>query len=178
MDTPSASAPPVSRLPEPLARATAHWTIYLPTLVVGLVWLVIFLWAELHRPALEGLRALALAVEVLGVPLLFFAAALRARMLAVEVWPRGREGTAEAAERELVMRDGFARPRSLRVGAPEIAALRVRRSLPQRYFGGGALDLRMLSGERLMIADLDDPDAIAHALKLTAPHAAQPAQLR
>ncbi len=177
MNSPSASAPLVAAA-QPLARATAHWTIYLPTLAVGLVWLCIFAWAELHNPPLAGLRSLALAVEALGVPLLLSSAVLRARILTVEIWPRGREGTAAAAERELVLRDGFARPRSLRVGAPEIAAIRVRRSLPQRLLGGGALDLKMLSGERVFIADLDDPEAIAHALRLAAPHHAQPERLR
>lgn len=171
MNKPSASAPLVSGTDRPLASARAHWTIYLPTLVVGAVWLAIYAWAELHEPPLAGLGALALAVEALGVPLLFFAAALRARLLTVDVWPRGREGTEGAAARELVLRDGFARPRSLRVGATEIATLRVRRSLPQRLFGGGALDLVMLSGERVFIADLDRPDEVAHALKVAPPHA-------
>lgn len=163
---------------EPLASAAAHWTIYLPAAVVGLVWLGIFVWATFHVPELSGLRALALAVVALGTPLLVLAAALRARLLSVEIWPMGEEGTEAAAERELVLVDGFARPRSLRVGAREIASIHIRRSLPQRLFGGGALDIKMLSGERVLITDLDRPDALAHALEITPTHRHAPAQLR
>jgi len=163
---------------EPLASAAAHWTIYLPAAAVGLVWLGIFVWATFHEPELSGLRALALYVAALGTPLLVLAAALRARLLSVEIWPMGEEGSEAAAERELVLRNGFARPRSLRVGAREIASIRVRRSVPQRLFGGGALDIKMLSGERVLIADLDQPDALAHALEITPTHRPAPAQLR
>ncbi|MEN6543021.1 PH domain-containing protein [Parvibaculum sp.] len=163
---------------EPLASAVAHWTIYLPAAVVAAVWLGIFLWATFHAPQLSGLRALSLAVLMLGTPALAFAAALRARLLSVEIWPMGAEGTERAAERELVLRDGFAMPRSLRVGAREIASIRVRRSLPQRLFGGGALDIRMLSGERVLIADIDQPDALAHALAITTHHTHAPARFR
>lgn len=174
----SATDLPPSGASGPLASAGAHWTIYFPALVVALVWLVVFAWAAFHQPPLAGLRALALAVVALGTPVLAFAAALRARLLSVEIWPRGREGTQAAAERELVLRDGFARPRSLRVGAREIASIRVRRSLPQRLFGGGALEIKMLSGERVLIADLDRPDALAHALAVTPAHAPVSAKLR
>lgn len=163
---------------EPLASAAAHWTIYVPAIVVAAVWFVIFLWSTVHVPPLSGLRALSLAVILLGTPVLIFAAALRARLLSVEVWPKGAEGTDDAAERELVLRDGFARPRSLRVGAREIASIRVRRSLPQRLLGGGALDIRTLSGERVLIADIDHPDRLAHALAITTHETQAPASFR
>lgn len=178
MNRQSATDLPLSGASRPLASAGAHWTIYLPALVVALVWLAIFTWATFHEPPLSGLRALALAVVALGTPVLIFAAALRARLLSVAIWPKGREGTEAAAERELVLRDGFARPRSLRVGAREIASIRVRRSLPQRLLGGGALEIRMLSGERVLIADLDQPDALAHALSVTPAHAPVSGPLR
>ncbi len=152
------------RTSPPLAAARAHWTIYLPTLVVAAVWAAVYGWAALHEPPLMGLRGLALAVEVLAVPPLLFFAALRARVLMVEVKARlDGEGRATGL-RELCLREGFGNPREVRVGADEIAFVRVRRSLPQRFFGGGALDVRTLSGERIWIADLDAPDAIAHAV--------------
>lgn len=141
-----------------VAAARAHWTIYLPSLVVALVWAAIYFWAVEHRPVLGGVRAVALAVEALGVPLLLFFAAVRARVLIVEV---RRDESGEAV---LHARSGFARPREVQIGAGEIASVRVRRSLPQRLFGGGAVDIKTLSGESLRFADLDRPDAIAQAL--------------
>jgi hypothetical protein len=148
-----------SSAPSPaIAAARAHWTIYLPSIVVALVWAAIYGWAETRQPVLAGVRAAALAVEALGVPLLLFFAAVRARVLLLEVRPRA------GGEAVLFARSGFARPREVQVGAQEIASIRVRRSLPQRLFGGGALDLKTLSGESLWFPDLDRPDAIARAL--------------
>jgi hypothetical protein len=144
----------------PLATARAHWTIYLPSLVVGLVWAGVYAYASLHQPVLAGLRALALAVVALGAPMLVFSAALRARVLIVEV----RSSRVNAAGLEFYARSGFVRPREIRIGAAEISSLRLRRSFPQRLFGGGALDLKTLSGDRLRLADLDRPEAIAAAL--------------
>lgn len=152
---PMTSPPPSSVI----AAAHAHWTIYLPSIVVAVVWAAIYGWAVMHHPVLGGVRAVALAVEALGVPLLFFFAAVRARVLLVAVRREGVEG--EAA---LYARSGFARPKEVYVGASEIVSIHVRRSLPQRLFGGGALDLKTLSGERLYFTDLDKPQAIASAL--------------
>lgn len=150
------SSPP----PSPAtAAAHAHWTIYLPSILVALVWAAIYGWAATHQPVLGGVRAVALAVEALGVPLLLFFAAVRARILAVEVRRESADG--EAA---LFARSGFARAREVHVGAREIASIRVRRSLPQRLFGGGALDIKTLSGETLFVTDLDKPEAIAQAM--------------
>lgn len=158
----------MSNAPDPFlahpatAVARAHWTIYLPTLVVALVWAGVYSWAQFHQPALPGIRSLALAVEALAVPLLLFFAAVRARVLIVEV----RAGHGEGDELALHARSGFARPKEVWIGAREIASIRVRRSLPQRFLGGGALDLRTLSGEILWLTDLDRPEAIAQALAL------------
>ncbi len=154
------AVPDIASQPPPLAAARAHWTIYLPSLAVALVWIGVYGYAALHQPPLAGLRALALAVVLLGVPVLLLSAALRARVLAVEVRQGRRDGTAL----ELYARGGFIRPREIRIGAGEIASLRLRRSLPQRLFGGGALDLKTMSGDRVRLADLDRPEVIAAAL--------------
>lgn len=149
------SNPSSSSSPTPAVSARAHWTIYLPTLVVALVWAGIYGWAHSRDPGLEGLASMALLVEALGVPLLLFAAALRARVLTVELRKEGRE---------LYLRTGVLRVRDVGIGLSEIAHVRVRRSLPQRLLGGGALDIKTLSGERIFVADLDRPEAISAAL--------------
>lgn len=140
---------------EPPCAAHAHWTIYLPSLVVALVWAGVYLIAVRHQPALEGLRALALAVEGLIVPVLLFFAAVRARVLTAAMRDEGQR---------LYVCSGFFRPQDISIGVSEIASVRVRRSLPQRLFGGGALDIKTLSGERVFVSDLDRPDVIAAAL--------------
>lgn len=150
MSNPRSSPPPCA--------AHAHWTIYLPSVVVALVWAVIYGWAASRQPELGGLKAVALAVEALGVPVLLAFAALRARVLEVAL----REGGV------LHLRSGVLAPKEVTIGLDEVASVRVRRSVPQRLFGGGALDIKTLSGERLFIADLDRPDVIAAALVVPA----------
>tara|TARA_R110000824_G_scaffold390760_10_gene587782 strand:+ start:680 stop:1153 length:474 start_codon:yes stop_codon:yes gene_type:complete len=142
-------------VPSPAPAAYAHWTIYLPTGVVALVWAGIYGWAVTREPRLQGLMSLALAVEALGVPLLLGSAALRARVLAAEMRDDGAT---------LFLRSGFLRPREVSVGRSEVASVRLRRSLPQRLFGGGAIDVKTLSGEHLFVTDLDHPARIVAAL--------------
>ncbi|HEY4345604.1 MAG TPA: PH domain-containing protein [Parvibaculum sp.] len=154
MSSPSSPPSPAT------AAARAHWTIYLPSILVALVWAGIYGWAVRHQPVLAGVRGAALVVEALGVPLLLFFAAVRARVLLVEV----RRSDGGEGEAMLYARSGFLRPREVHIGAREIASARVRRSLPQRLFGGGALDLKTLSGESLFFTDLDKPEAIAQAM--------------
>jgi len=148
----SESAPASLALP---VCARAHWTIYLPSLVVALVWAAIYGWAVTRDPVLSGLSSVALLVEALGVPLLLLAAALRARVLRVELRKGGRE---------LYLRSGVLRARDVGIGLAEIAHVRVRHSIPQRVLGGGALDIRLLSGDRIVMTDLDNPAYIAAAI--------------
>jgi len=137
----------------PLPRvAHAHWTIYLPSVLVALVWAVIYVWAAGRD--LGGIKSLALAVEVIGVPVLLFFAAVRARILGASV--RG-DGV-------LTLRSGFLRPREVSIGLQEIVSVRVRRSALQNLLGGGALDVKTMSGERIVVNDLDAPEDIAAAL--------------
>lgn len=150
MSNPRPSSPPCA--------AHAHWTIYLPSVVVALVWAAIYGWAVTRQPVLGGLKAVALAVEALGVPALLAFAALRARVLEVTL----RDGGV------LYVRSGVLRPKAVAIGVNEVASVRLRRSLPQRLFGGGALDIKTLSGERLLITDLDRPAALVAALVVPA----------
>lgn len=147
------SNPPVT--PQSSVSARAHWTIYLPTLVVALVWAGIYGWAHWHDPALDGLASVALFVEALGVPVLLLTAALRARVLTVELRKDGRQ---------LYMRTGVLHARDVGIGLSEIAHVRVRHSIPQRLLGGGALDITTLSGDRLLVTDLDNPGRVAAAI--------------
>ncbi|ABS63904.1 hypothetical protein Plav_2290 [Parvibaculum lavamentivorans DS-1] len=135
------------------ARSGAHWTIYLPTLVVALTWTVVYFWADRQEPPLTAIRAIALAIEAVVVPLLLSHAFLRARVLRAEV-------AGEAAAIEW----GFPLKRKLRLDIADIALAQVRRSYAQRYFGGGALALIGADGKRYLIADLARPEEIAAAI--------------
>lgn len=145
--------PPV---PAEAAAAAAHWTIYLPTLVVAFTWGIVFLWAGWQEPALEAIKAIALVIEAVVVPFLFIHAFLRARVL-----------RAAAREGALTAEWGFPVRKRLALDMGEVVLAQVRRSHAQRLFGGGALALIERSGKRHLIADLDRPEEIAALINET-----------
>jgi hypothetical protein len=145
--------PPV---PESPVSSGAHWTIYLPTMVVMVTWAIVYFWAEWQEPPLLAIGGIALAVESVVVPLLLGHALLRARVLRAEV-----------AGGELRVEQGFPFRRRLRLDVRELALAQVRRSFAQRRFGGGALALIERNGTRHLIADLAKPEALAAAINET-----------
>ncbi|MEQ8267242.1 MAG: hypothetical protein RH982_08595 [Parvibaculum sp.] len=144
-ENPSPSEPPI--------RTGAHWTIYLPSLVVAVTWMVVYFWAIWQEPPLGAIRAVALAIESVVVPLLLVHAFLRARVLRAEI----SDGTLELAW-------GFPYRRHAQLDIAEISLAQVRCSFAQRRFGGGALALIARGGKRYMVADLAQPEEIAAAI--------------
>src|SRR5690606_34617825 len=88
----SQSAADSSPSARPLRRG-AHWTIYLPSLVVALTWAGVYFWAIWQEPPLAAIRSIALAIESVVVPLLLVHAFLRGRVLRAEI----AEGMLDAA---------------------------------------------------------------------------------
>lgn len=134
-------------------RSGAHWTIYLPSLVVAVTWAFVYLWAVSRDPALSAIAAIALAIEAVVVPLLLVHAFLRARVL-----------MAEAGAGRLHAVAGFPFRQHLDIAFDDIAVAQVRRPVAQRLLGGGALAIITRQGKRHLIADLADADAIAAAI--------------
>ncbi len=135
------------------ARSGAHWTIYLPSLIVAFTWAVVYFWADWQDPPLLAIRAVALAIEAVVVPLLLVHAFLRARVLRAEI-----------AGDALALQWGFPWKRRLRLDMDGIALAQVRRSFAQRRFGGGALALIGADGKRYLIPDLAGAEEIAAAV--------------
>lgn len=149
MNEPAANPP----IPGLVRRSGAHWTIYLPSLVVAATWAGVYFWAEWQEPPLLAIRAVSLAIEAVVVPLLLFHAFLRARVLRAEV-----------AGGTLDVRWNFPLKRHLRLDISEIALAQVRRSFAQRQFGGGALALICADGKRHLIPDLARAEELAAAI--------------
>ena len=134
--------------------ARAHWSIFLPAMVVAFIWALIYLWADNWTPRLSAIASLSLAVEGIVVPLLLIHAWGRAHVLGLRVGRRGLEARA-----------GFPRREVIEVGAREIAELDFRQAPLQRYFGAGRLDIRTESGARIRLDDLADAGAAAAAVR-------------
>ena len=122
----------------------AHWTIFLPALVIialyGGIWLISL---GLGRGE-GGLARLALQVAILGGPLLLLHAYLRYHFLGLVV---GR--------RELRYRRGWVRPKWRRVAIAEIVSARGGHNLFSGGSNAGPLVLTLRDGRRLRLDDME-----------------------
>lgn len=136
-------------------RFAAHWTIFLPSLVVaclyGGLWLVL---AAFGRADM-ALARLLLIVFVVGVPLLLVHAALRHRSCRLVI-----------GDSRLWCRHGWFRPRWRRIALADVDTVSAARSLFGRLLGGGAVVIRFKDGETLKLDDLDAPLTAARAIRM------------
>lgn len=132
----------------------AHWHIFIPTLVVAVLyffgWLVLLVLGR-GEGTLAKLFVLVLAV---GVPLLTIHAFLRFNTTRVQ------------------MCDAFIRyhpgwPKRFLVDLPYalVEKISIRRGLSGRIFGGGTLVLHLTIGEKVYVPDLSDPDGACKAAR-------------
>lgn len=145
---------PENMLSEVVRTGTgAHWTIYLPALVIAFTWGVVYFWSNWQEPPLLVVARIALIIEGMVVPLLLLHAFMRARVLRASV-----------GEGALLAVWGFPMRRRLALPLGDIAAAQLRRPAMQRWFGGGALAIITRQGARHLIADLAEPEKVAAAI--------------
>ena len=135
-------------------RFRAHWTIFLPALVVACLYGGLWLFFVAAGKGDTALARLLLIVAVVGAPLLLAQAFLRHLSFGLAVGPRG-----------LWYRRGWLRPRWRRVPLAQIARIDTALGLAGRLFGGGALVVRLKTGERLRLDDVRAPVDAARAIE-------------
>lgn len=126
-----------------LAFATrTHWSIYLPALLVSLIWGALLVWADAQEPTLVSVRWLALVIEAFFVPALYFAA-----------WVRAWGSEFVLGEGLYVRKSGF---KSEKIGAAlsMVERVCVRQSLLQRLLGAGTLDIYLKGGRVISLSDM------------------------
>lgn len=138
---------------EPLHRYKAHWHIFMPTVIIAVLYLVG--WSVLYFLGLSGggLARLFVIVLAIGVPILFTHAFLRYQTIAIEIF-----------ENTLQYHTGW--PRSEPVSLPYgmIKSARATRGLSGRLFGGGTVVLKLLAGEEIGVADVETPEVVVERL--------------
>ena len=126
----------------PAFSTRTHWSIYLPALLVALLWGVLLVWADAQEPKLVSVWWLALVIEAFFVPGLYLAAWLRAR---------GNEFTLGSG---LYVRKGGFRSEKLGVALSMVDDVSLRQSILQRWLGAGTLDVRLKGGRVVSLADM------------------------
>lgn len=126
----------------PAFSTRTHWSIYLPALLVSLLWGALLIWADSQEPKLMSVRWLALVIEAFFVPALYLAAWLRAR------------GNEFVLSDSLYICQGGFRSEKLGVTLAMVDSVSLRNSLLQRWLGAGTLDITLKGGRVVSLSDM------------------------
>lgn len=134
-------------------RHKAHWTIFLPSIFIALLyggsWLALL-------AAGKGDTALArilLLVILMVVPVLFVRASLRFQSFGLLI-----------GHQAITYRRGWVRPSWHRIQMDALASVRAVQTPFSRLFGGGALEFTEVDGRKFRFYDVKDTDQVARQI--------------
>ena len=135
---------------DPNHRYKAHWHIFMPTIIIAVLYLIG--WAVLYFMGLSGggLARLFIVVLAVGVPILFAHAFLRYQTISIEIF-----------DHHLLYHTGWPKSEPVSLPYDMITGVRFTRGLSGRLFGGGTVVLKLIAGEAIGVADVSAPiDAV------------------
>ncbi len=127
----------------------SHWHIFVPTLIIGILYSAAWGFLSMTGKADSGLARLFIVVMAVGVPLLAAHAFLRFQTIRLQI---------SEADGQILCHPGW--PRDLPICVPfnVIESVRVRRGLSGRLFGGGTVVLDLVTGGQVAVTDLAEPE--------------------
>lgn len=128
----------------PVFSTRTHWSIYLPALMVSILWAALLIWADMQEPKLVSVRWLAVVIEAFFVPALYLAAWLRAR------------GNEFVLGDGLYVRKGGLRGEKFGAALSMVESVSLRQSILQRLLGAGTLDIRLKGGRLVSLTDMGE----------------------
>ena len=134
--------------PEELKVGT-HWTVFLPSLVIALLYGGLWAWFS-GGEAADGLARVALLVVAVGVPMLLAHAAVR--FVGAEIVLR---------KETLTARPGVPKRTETRVRVDDVVKVSIRRGLIGRVFDVGTVILTDRSGLSVTVPDMAAPSHVA-----------------
>ena len=130
----------------PVASFKAHWHIFVPTIVICVLyisgWIILYFMGKSEG----SLARLFIVVLAVGVPILFAHAFLRYQTISIEV-----------LKTHLQYHPGWPRAEPVILPYALIDKIDFSRGLSGRMFGGGTVILQLVAGEAVGIADVEDP---------------------
>ena len=140
--------------PDNPTRAGADWRIFLPSVVLALLYGGLGLTMVLLGRGDTALARLLVLFVVVGVPVLLLNAGLRYATLEVRI-----------RRRTLVYRRGWIWPRWRRVALRDIAEVSTAYGPAGHLLGGGTLVLKLTDGGRVRIPDVANVEAMAEIVR-------------
>ncbi len=125
---------------------TARWQLFLPTAAILLLYSVALAFLHWSGRGQGDLARLVLVVLTVGTPLVAAHAFLRFETIRLQV-----------LDETVRFHPGWPRRQAGEMPLSAITAVRIRRGLSGRLFGGGTLVLKLAGGQAVAIPDLADP---------------------
>ena len=130
-------------------KVGTHWTVFLPSLVIALLYGGLWSWFSAGDAA-DGLARVALLVVAVGVPMLLAHAAIR--FFGAEI---------VTADEALIARPGVPKRTEARVRVEDVVTVSIRRGLIGRVFDVGTVIVTDRSGQSVAVPDMAAPWRVA-----------------
>ncbi|MEO0328161.1 MAG: PH domain-containing protein [Pseudomonadota bacterium] len=138
----------------------AHWHIFVPTLIIAIVYSAAWLFLAYTGKSGTGLARLFIVVMAVGVPILAAHAFLRYQTIRLQI----NEG-------HVFCHPGWPKEFPIDVPFSVIESVVVRRGFSGRLFGGGTVIINLISGDNVIVADLANPENAKKIIEDNAPTA-------
>ena len=132
---------------------SAHWHIFAPTMIILVAYSISWLMLSLAGKSDSNLARLFIVVMSVGVPLLAAHAFLRYQTIRLQV-----------NKDCLFCHPGWPKDLPIEVPITMVEKVVVKRGLSGRLFGGGTIVLNLKAENKVVIADLSDPEAAKEAI--------------
>lgn len=129
------------------SRFGAHWHIFVPTLVIAILYLGGWIGLFFMHGSHSGLSRLFIIVLAVGVPLLLAHAFIRYQTIFLEIY-----------DDHFLVHTGWPRAEAITLPFQVVRGVSVRRGLSGRIFGGGSLFIELISSDLVVLADVRSPE--------------------
>ena len=125
----------------------AHWHIFVPTVVIAILYSAAWMFLAMTGKSDTGLARLFIVVMAVGVPFLAAHAFLRFQTIRLQV-----------SDGHAYCHPGWPKELPIDVPLSVIKEVKVRRGLSGYLFGGGTLILDLVTEGSVVVADISEPD--------------------
>lgn len=154
----TASAEPDEEVVVPIAEAHAHWSIFLPALIVAALYAALWAGFKYAGSGDGALGRLLFLVLVLAPPLLIAQAFLRYFSIGVAL-----------TEHHVLLVRGWPRTTGRQISLDDVVVVEVNSGFIGQYLGVGGLHFLLRNGQRVGVSDLADPENIAGKIRSALP---------
>ncbi|MBL4757116.1 MAG: PH domain-containing protein [Rhizobiales bacterium] len=146
----------------PRAEAHAHWSIFLPAIIVAFLYALIWGFLKITGFGDGALGRLIFLVLVIAPPLLIAQAFLRYYSIGIAL-----------TQKHVLLARGWPRTVGRQIALRDIVVVEVNSGILGRWMGAGGIHLLLRNGQRLGISDLADPENIADLIRQNIPSLGQ-----